>query len=103
MDEVRWQGRCRLRKEYFQKIVSMGCLMKHFELYLWVGYTFLIFLIIPTVYFYLLGYSGLQAAQAIALPFLVWLILTVYLLVRWTVRKMRRRHAEPGGRERRLS
>ena len=60
--------------------------MKKLELYLYVALTAAVW-IIPTYLQYILGYSGQFAAKAIALPFLAWVVLTVYFLVRWLYRK----------------
>ena len=66
--------------------------------YLWIVYSLAIFLIIPAVDFYLLNMSGGQAAHALAFPILVWLVLTTYYLVRWSVRKVRSHPAKESKR-----
>ena len=62
--------------------------MKKPELYLYIG-LFLVWLLVGTFDQYSLHYSAQQIAASIALPFLGWLVLTTYYLVRWSVRKVR--------------
>ena len=61
--------------------------MKRLELYLYLFLTAAVW-IIPTYLQYILGYSGQFAAKAIALPFLAWIVLSVYYLVRWILKRV---------------
>ena len=65
--------------------------MKKLELYLWIAYSFVVFLLVPAIDFYFLNMSGAQAASQLAFPILVWIVLSAYYLLRWVVRK-RPRH-----------
>ncbi|MEM3245877.1 MAG: hypothetical protein QXN16_03865 [Candidatus Micrarchaeaceae archaeon] len=56
--------------------------MKMVEKLLYICLTIVVFAV-PTYLQYIAGYSGLQAADDIALLFLVWVILTVYYLAKW--------------------
>ena len=64
--------------------------MKRPELYLYLFLTAAVW-IIPTYLQYILGYSGQSAAKAIALPFLAWIVLSAYYLLRWYVRHSARK------------
>ena len=61
--------------------------MKRSELYLYLFLTAAVW-IIPTFLQYILGYSGQFAAKVIALPFLAWVVLSAYYLLRWVVKKV---------------
>ena len=62
--------------------------LKRLELYLYLFLTAAVW-IIPTSLQYILGYSGQFAASSIALPFLGWVVLSAYYLLRWTARRVR--------------
>ena len=64
--------------------------MKKLELYLYIG-LFLVWLLVGTFDQYYLHYSAQQVASSIALPFLVWVVLSAYYLVRWYVRHSARK------------
>ena len=62
--------------------------MKKLELYLYIG-LFFVWLIVGTFDQYSLHYSAQQVAKVIALPFLAWVVLSVYFLARWAMNKGR--------------
>ena len=65
----------------------MAYCLKRIELYLYFVLTVLVFAI-PTYLQYMAGYSGQKAAQLIALPFLVWVVISAYYLARWSYHKL---------------
>ena len=65
--------------------------MKKLDLYLYIG-LFLVWLLVGTFDQYYLHYSAQQIASSIALPFLAWIALSAYYLLRWVVKKV---HSHP--------
>ena len=70
------------------QMIKKGDSMGKFEkasYYLLSGYLIVVFLAAS----FLVKLTIRQAVSVFALPFLVWVILTVYYLVRWSVRRAR--------------
>ncbi len=61
--------------------------MRKLELYLYLFLTAAVW-VTPTFLQYILGYSGQFVAKAIALPFLAWIALSAYYLLRWSYHRL---------------
>ncbi len=67
--------------------------MKKIDLYVWLLFAGVVFLVVPSIDFYLLNMTGQQAAHQLAFPILAWAVLSVYYLARWSWRSLRARKA----------